>query len=413
MAFMLFCLLFLMGSVVDSYAQSSVYGVRLGASADKTRIVFDISGAVEEKVYTLKDPNRLVVDLESAHWRVTEDVSTAVSGNLVKKIDHSVLKMGVQRVVFFLTAPVEITRKFTLAGSGDKPPRLVIDIVPQKGGGIVSAKKVKRGEMASGASTPAPSSSGEQVGEQVYAPIPTQRPYTYQRKDKYTVVIDAGHGGRDPGAVSPIGLYEKTVTFNAAKELRDALEATGRYKVVLTRERDVYLKLRTRINKARAANADLFISLHADAHPKSSVRGASVYTLSEVASDREAARLARQENKADLIGGVDLSEKDADVTSILLDLAQRETMNYSAKYAQMLVDGLDKRVTLLRRTHRFAGFVVLKSPDVPSILLEMGYLTNRRDAQLLKTKAYRAKIIDGVVETTNGFFDWRESLQRQ
>src|SRR5690606_18852661 len=197
------------------------------------------------------------------------------------------------------------------------------------------------------------------------------------------IVIDAGHGGVDPGAISVTGMQEKVITLSAAKVIKEVLEKTGRYEVMLTRDRDIFLPLRQRFEIARRARADLFISLHADSFKTSDVRGASVYTLSERASDREAALLAAKENKADIIAGIDLQGEAPEVSSILIDLARRETMNYSAHFATLLVQELGEAVMLRRNTHRFAGFMVLKAPDVPSVLLEMGYLSNPQDAKAL------------------------------
>jgi N-acetylmuramoyl-L-alanine amidase len=227
------------------------------------------------------------------------------------------------------------------------------------------------------------------------------------------IVIDPGHGGVDPGAIGrTTGVYEKTIALNAARILRDRLEKTGRFRVHLTRDSDMFLRLQERVGIARAHNADLFISIHADANPILSVQGLSVYTLSNDASDREAEALAQRENKADLIAGVDLSEERPELINILLDLALRETMNLSARYANMLIDDLAGRTTLLRRSHRFAGFAVLKAPDVPSVLIELGHLSNAEDERLLQRRAHLEAIADGIVKATERFFDYRIALRR-
>ena len=218
------------------------------------------------------------------------------------------------------------------------------------------------------------------------------------------VAVDAGHGGVDPGTISKGGIYEKTITLAMARELKKRMEATGRYRVILTRDRDIFVPLRERVAIARAHGAEMFISLHADANPNRTVRGGSIYTLSEVASDKEAEMLAAKENKADLIAGMDLSHENPQVTSILLDLAQRETMNYSASFAAMLVSELGKSVKLLGNSHRFAGFAVLKAPDVPSVLFELGYLSNSAEEKLLNRSDYRRKIADGVTRAADRFF---------
>jgi N-acetylmuramoyl-L-alanine amidase len=185
---------------------------------------------------------------------------------------------------------------------------------------------------------------------------------------------------------------------------------TGRYTVHLTRSDDRFIILRDRTRIAQRHKADLFISLHADAHARSDARGVSVYTLSETASDREAAALAARENKADLIGGVDLRGESSEVSSILIDLVQRESMNLSSRYAQALVATLGKRVAVLQNPHRFAGFMVLKAPDTPSVLLEMGFISNQKEEWQLKQRSYRRKLIDGIIEATDRYFDSQVAL---
>jgi len=252
-----------------------------------------------------------------------------------------------------------------------------------------------------------------QTASLVTTPLPAMKPRVPGAPPpRIVVAIDAGHGGVDPGALGVGGVHEKTVTLAYARELKVLLERSGRFKVVLTRDRDQFLRLRDRIAVARRAGAQLFISLHADSHPDSSFRGASVYTLSEEASDSEAAALAAKENKADLIAGIDLSKENETVTSILIDLAQRETKNLSAQFAAMLVKELGRQTRLIRNTHRFAGFAVLKSPDVASVLVELGYLSNRADEKQLLSNAYRTKLSQAVVKAVHDYFEWQESLRR-
>ena len=231
-------------------------------------------------------------------------------------------------------------------------------------------------------------------------------------KRLHVIVIDPGHGGADPGAIGRSGTYEKHITLGVAKEFAKTLKKTGRYKVILTRKRDKYIPLRKRVAIARTSEADLFISVHADSVKNRRIRGASVYTLSENASDKEAAELARKENKSDLIFGKDLSNEDFQVANILIDLAQRETMNHSARFANILVNELRHATRVLPRTHRFAGFRVLKAPDVPSVLLELGFLSNRQDEVSLRTKKYRNKIAKAIVKSVDNYFKRIKSASR-
>lgn len=227
------------------------------------------------------------------------------------------------------------------------------------------------------------------------------------------VVIDPGHGGRDPGAASPHGgLAEKDVTLAIARRIRDALAASGRVRVALTRDDDRYLLLQDRYEIARRLSADLFISIHADAAPHNDgARGATIYTLSEVASDRQAALLAQRENAADLIGGVRLSP-DPNVNLVLIDLAQRESMDVSADFARILYREAAPIFPFRPEWHRFASLVVLKAPDIPSILFESGYLTNAVDAAYISSAQGQAQIADGMRRAIEAHFA-RLRLQRR
>ncbi len=211
------------------------------------------------------------------------------------------------------------------------------------------------------------------------------------------VVIDAGHGGHDPGATSPYsGKREKDLTLELARAIRDDLVAGGRVRVALTRSDDRYLVLEERYGIARRLKADLFLSIHADAAENEQANGASVYTLSEVASDREAARLAARENKANIINGVDLGAHSSDVSSILLDLTQRETMNVASDFARLLQREASDEMTFRTTAHRFASFVVLKAPDTPSVLFETGFISNKGDSEFLTSKGGQKKVARGV-----------------
>ncbi|MEZ5709476.1 MAG: N-acetylmuramoyl-L-alanine amidase [Blastomonas sp.] len=230
----------------------------------------------------------------------------------------------------------------------------------------------------------------------IYGPDDNSRPL---------VVIDAGHGGHDPGAISPHnGKREKDVTLAIARAIRDELVASGRVRVALTREDDKFLVLQERYGIARRMGADLFISVHADAAGSADARGATIYTLSEVASDREASRLAARENKADIINGVNLAGSPDDVSSILIDLTQRETMNLSSDFARLLRREGAEKISFRSTSHRFASFVVLKAPDVPSVLLETGYLTNSQDVDFLASRSGQKRIAQSVANAVTVFF---------
>jgi len=220
----------------------------------------------------------------------------------------------------------------------------------------------------------------------------------------YTVVVDAGHGGVDPGCIGRTGTYEKDVVLDTALRLARGLEASKRYKVAMSRRTDDFVTLEGRVAHARAINADLFISVHADALPERSERGASVFTLSEKASDKEAAMVAERENKSDLVAGIRYTA-DPQVNEILFDLARRQTNNLSLRLAQKLVTELGRHVRLLNHTHRSAAFVVLKAPDIPSALVETGCLSNAEEERALRNGNYRQMVAGALLASVNAYFD--------
>ncbi len=232
--------------------------------------------------------------------------------------------------------------------------------------------------------------------------------YSLQKKKRKTVIIDPGHGGKDSGAVGVFNNLEKNITLKVGLLLKEKFEKKTNYRVVLTRQKDVFLKLRSRTSIAKKNNADIFISLHADFNRNSRARGISLYTLSEKASDKEAAALARRENRSDLIDGIDLSDETSEVTSILLDLTKRDTLNQSSLLVKFLINSFKNDLNLLQRTHRSAGFAVLKSLNIPSVLLEMGYLSNKKDSKLLVKDEYQRKLADKIVNAVVNYFDWQD-----
>lgn len=237
----------------------------------------------------------------------------------------------------------------------------------------------------------------------VAMPLPPRRPAA--PRAQRIVALDAGHGGADPGAIGVSGVREKDITLAAVREIKRALEENGGYKVLLTRNDDRFIRLRDRVEFARRGGAELFVSVHADSVASRDVRGASVYTLSGTASDSEAAALAEKENKADLIAGLDLSGESSEVANILINLAQRETMNQSAAFAGHLVEQFAQTTVLLPNPHRFAGFAVLKAPDIPSVLIELGFLSNRSDERALLRSDDRTRVAAGVAKAIDRYLN--------
>lgn len=378
-------------AATGAVAAPAVTDVRIGNYSAKSRFVLDISANVNFRVFSLADPYRVVIDLPEVDWRLNGNGNP---NGLVTGYRYGLFRPGQSRMVIDVGAPVVVAKKFMLPPDKDHGHRLVVDL--KKTTRQAALRQVYR----PGRAAPRP------------APAPKRRAVTHRRGDRRVIAIDPGHGGVDPGATGRSGSREKYITLAQARELGRQLQATGRYKVVMTRKRDIFIRLRDRIAIAQDAGADLFISLHADSMRNRRIRGGSVYTLSETASDKEAEALAAKENKADLIAGIDLSDQSEVVAKILIDLRQRLTKNDSAVFAKSLIRELRKTTRLLRNNHRFAGFAVLKAPDIPSVLVEMGYLSNRTDERLLKSRGHQKRIAAAVVKAVNRYFVTQEARKR-
>ncbi|MBL8630659.1 MAG: N-acetylmuramoyl-L-alanine amidase [Rhodospirillaceae bacterium] len=403
--------LVLLPSIAEAMPQATQ--MRVHDHGNFTRLVIELSDQVEASAFLLPEPYRLVVDLPEINW-ATESVLPKTA--LINAVRAGVFQPGQSRLVIELAQPARLSQGFLLPPTGATPWRLIVDIaptseelfqfaaVPNQVTKITTQGATQTQVAAKNQPPAAPREAPPQVEPKVANDKNGNR--------KIVVAIDPGHGGIDPGAIGIGGVYEKNITLAAAQQLKAKLEATGRYRAVLTRQRDTSLVLRQRIEIARHAPADIFISLHADSIRDKSIRGLSVYTLSEKASDAEAAQLAERENKADLIIGMDLTKESAEVRNILIDLAQRESMNLAARLAGSLITELKREVTLLRNAHRFAGFAVLKAPDIPSVLIEMGYLSNRDEQTSLMKDNYRGKLMSAVVKGLDLYYKDIQVAQR-
>ncbi len=333
-----------------------------------TRIVLDLSSKTAYSVFTLDKEPRLVIDLEANTYKKI----TNFKSNIIKKIRVNNNEKGVIRLVFDLKEKVFIEKNFYLGKNKNGLYRLVIDI-----------KYKKKNEQK----------------------------IIVKKKEKkpFTLTIDAGHGGIDPGAVR-YSFKEKDITLLAAKELKNLLTNKG-FRVYLTRNKDIFISLRKRRLIAKKNKSDLFISLHIDSVRKKSTRGTSVYTLSDKASDKVTERLAERENKVDLIAGIDSSNLDNEVFSILLDLQRRDTKNSSSQFAEIYVKKIkDHGYRALKRPHRHAGFAVLKSPDIPSVLIELGFLSNPKDAKYLSNKKSRMRVLKALAEAIVSYAKIRSNI---
>ena len=377
--------------------------IRLGDHRTKTRFVLDLSDKVDFNIFTLVDPYRVVIDLPDIRWRVSKKSSRRKTG-LISGLRYGNFRPGRSRVVLDTAKPAKVSKAFLLPPAEGKRYRLVIDLVGTDRAGMLAG--------ASAAQSAEPAAQQEASAGNGFQVDPPGRKPKKDRQARKVVVIDPGHGGVDPGATSRSGIFEKKITLAIAKKMKQHLDSLNRYTVYLTRSSDKFIRLRDRIAIARAKGADLFISLHADAIESRKVSGMSVYTLSERASDKEAEALAEKENKADLIAGMDLNDNPPEVANILIDLAQRESMNESSKFAGDLVNELRKVTKLLRRTHRFAGFAVLKAPDVPSVLVELGFLSNPKDEKALRSPRHQARLAAALGKAIDTYFERVEQANR-
>jgi N-acetylmuramoyl-L-alanine amidase len=389
-----FALVALWLSGVVAHAAPVASAVRLGEHPEHTRFVLELSESVDYRLFTLADPYRIIVELPDIEWRLPKTAGIKGAG-LVKSYRYGLFGKKRSRVVLDLFKPVRIKAQFLLPPEDGKPARLVLDLVPSTPEDFI----VSSGWPADTA--PEQPKAAETVKDS--APVNT-------RDGRFVVVLDAGHGGVDPGATGVNGAHEKDIALDMVKAVRDELKKRGSYVVVLTREDDTFIALKDRVRAARGVKADLFISIHADSLDGGGVSGASVYTLSETASDKEAEELARSENEADVISGVDLAGETNEVTNILIDLAQRETKNRSVVFAQMALPELARHTGLLQQPHRFAGFRVLKAPDVPSVLIELGFLSNSQDEEALTSPKWRKGMARAIARAVDAYYERMSSV---
>ncbi|MDE2182450.1 MAG: N-acetylmuramoyl-L-alanine amidase [Alphaproteobacteria bacterium] len=365
-----------------------VMGARIGEHADRTRFVVELSDPIAMRTFTLTNPDRVVIDMPSVRWHL--DGPPRPSGHgAVKSYRYGMFRPGNSRFVIDLNQPVTVDDPLVLPPEGGYGYRVVIDLFP-----------TTQAKFDRTAGWPSDLMARERAAE--VASLPKAPPA--QTALKKVIVIDPGHGGIDSGTVSPDDTMEKDIVLAEGLRLRSALEARG-YTVHMTRNTDVFIPLRERVNIARAWHADLFISLHADSIHDPELSGLSVYTLSEKGSDKEAAALAARENRADVIAGVDLSGDNSDVAPILIDLAQRDTMNKSSHFAETALAELSHATDILpRQPHRSGALVVLKAPDVPAVLIELGYLSNLHDEKQMKSSAWRDRVAASIAAAVDRQF---------
>ena len=358
-----------------------VSAMRIIGDATRTRFVVDLAKSPDYDLKRLANPHRLVIDMPQVDFE--RQAKPGEGRGLVSDYRYGLIAPGRARVVLDLAGPVQVVNTFVLDPIGSEPSRLVVDMVPTSEEAFVAATIEDQPPPMSPlrGDEPAPATKGSGL------PI---------------VVIDPGHGGIDSGATGKDGLLEKDVTLTFSKELADQLTAGGQIEPVLTRTEDTFLSLGDRVEVARTRKAALFVSVHADTVQQDYVRGATVYTLSDDASDALAQALAEHENRSDILAGLSLDDQPDDVADILFDLARRETKNLSVRFAKSLVDDMQGHVALNSNPWRRAAFRVLKAPEVPSVLFELGYLSNTDDEKLFHSPnwpANEAKTVARAIET--------------
>jgi N-acetylmuramoyl-L-alanine amidase len=381
---------------------AAISGVRIGENAGQTRFVLDFDRAVDYSLTIMANPYRAVITLPAVQWQLLPGVGRSGRG-LVQNFRYGAWQKDSFRLVLELNGPAKaMAVRWLPPGADNKAHRLVLDLQKINAADF-KAQNFGAYQPAEVVATKPPAPKPAPSNQAASAPAMPEPPKPVEYK---TIVVDAGHGGVDPGAIGIRDSYEKNITLAVAQELAASLRRNPQYRVILTRERDVFVPLAERRQIARNAKADLFISIHADHHTNRATRGASVYTLSEKASDAESAKLAEQENKADLLGGLEnLSDNEA-VSNILLDLVQQETVGHASLFGSLLVRKFsqDPAIEVLSNPLRSAGFVVLRSPDVPSVLVELGFLSNAQDESALNRPEYRRRLAMGLVLAVDAYF---------
>jgi N-acetylmuramoyl-L-alanine amidase len=382
-------------------------GARLAGDAKQTRFILDLDKAIPFRAFALADPYRVVVDIPQINFTLPAGTGNAGRG-LIKAFRYGLVMPGGSRIVFDLTGPARVSKSYVLDAANGQPPRLVLEFEEvDRTTFVQSLAAANRPELrpaiadATDAAIPA-TVSAEPAKEEPKSVVVDSRPL---------IVIDPGHGGIDNGTQAN-GESEKNIVLAFGLALRDRIERSGKYRVVMTRTDDTFIPLDDRVKVAHNQSASLFVSIHADALPRheGDAQGATIYTLSDRASDAEAERLAEEENKADAIGGVNLTEEPTEVADILIDLAQRETRTFSNRFARLLAGEMKNSARMYKHPLKSAGFRVLKAPDVPSVLVELGYVSNKSDLEHLVSENWRSKTVASVAQAIDAFFAKRLAI---
>jgi N-acetylmuramoyl-L-alanine amidase len=371
--------------------------VRLASDDKQTRFVLDLDKAIQFHAFALADPYRVVVDIPQVNFQLPAGAGTAGRG-LIKAFRYGLVMPGGSRIVFDLTGPARIAKSYVLDAANGQPSRLVVELEE-----VDRTTFVQSLEEAEGRPELKPAIADAADTAAAVAAVATKPAAATDLRP--VIVIDPGHGGIDNGTQSG-GESEKSLVLAFGLALRDRIEQSGKYRVVMTRSDDTFIPLDDRVRIARNQSAALFVSIHADSLPRreGDAQGATIYTLSDRASDAEAERLAETENKADAIGGVNLTQEPTEVADILIDLAQRETRTFSNRFARLLAGEMKNTARMYKHPLKSAGFRVLKAPDVPSVLVELGYVSNKSDLGHLVSENWRSKTVGSMAQAIDAFF---------
>lgn len=382
-------------------------GVRIAGDDKQTRFILDLDRKIDVRAFTLNNPYRVVLDIPQVTFNLPTGVGSSGRG-LIQAFRYGLVMPGGSRLVFDLTGPAKIEKTYAMEAANGQPARLVLELT------AVEPSAFKASSVSSAGSADLqqlrPAMLADADANSAVPGTPAQATKAVTPIDsRPVIVLDPGHGGIDTGTRAPSGENEKTLVLDFALALRDRIEKSGKYRVVMTRSDDTFIPLGDRVKIARNNAAALFVSIHADALPKKEgeAQGATIYTLSDKASDAEAEKLAEAENKADAIAGVNLTEEPADVADILIDLTQRETRTFSSRFARMLANEMKSVARMHKHPLKSAGFRVLKAHDVPSVLVELGYVSNKDDLQHLVSESWRSRTVGSVAQAVDAFLGKR------
>lgn len=387
-------LIILFGGIASSIGQEQAKNLPVAFSGSiagdtaSTRFFLDFDQNLSVKTTYMDKPNRIIIDLDESVFNLGEENKLEPRG-LISAVQYGRISQGRSRIVLTLAAPVEIIKSSLKKRLDEETYRFLLDMDSTDDATYANLLKEQKSKAQATGNLAV---KGDRV-----APV--------QKKDgRFTIVIDPGHGGIDGGAVGKNGAQEKDIVFAFAQVVREKLLSAGPFDVLMTREEDKFMSLRDRLEFSRRSKADLFISIHADSLRQRFVRGSTIYTLSKKASDQLSAKLAETENSADLVGGLAVEEEVEAVADILVDLTTSETKRFSRRFSSILVENLGTEVRLIKNPQRSAAFGVLKAPEVPSVLLELGYLSNLDDERLLQSPEFKAKAGQAIAQSVLDFF---------